>query len=410
MKLNIKAKLMISFLVVVALTAIIGLLGINLGANTHQKVDDLANNRMPKTEGLHDLKIGLSDNRRYEVQAIFSAALNDSEAAQDYIGKYNKGTDELQKIIEVLFPKFKSDFAKNKIAEFNSAWKNYQDIHAKMFNLMNQGNIPGAVAVLRGESRDAYNKCVAILDELVKYNDEQTTQANTESEAAYKLERTKIIAILVAALIFSIVIGLYIAGAIAKPIGLLTVMAQKISDGDLTADAVQVKAKDETRVLAEAMNKMLENLKTMVKNIDTASQSVAATSEELASNAEEATKATQQVAQTIEQVAKGSTEQSKNVTETVQVMDQVAQAIQQIAAGAGEQSKNVASTTALVENMVKKIDVMAEGMETVKQVSEQNGVVATNGGQAVERTVKGMLQVKDAVFETAQKINELGEQ
>ncbi|WP_242843616.1 methyl-accepting chemotaxis protein, partial [Thermincola ferriacetica] len=125
---------------------------------------------------------------------------------------------------------------------------------------------------------------------------------------------------------------------------------------------------------------------------------------------EEATKATQQVAQTIEQVAKGSTEQSKNVTETVQVMDQVAQSIQQIAAGAGEQSKNVASTTALVENMVKKIDDMAEGMETVKQVSEQNGVVATNGGQAVERTVKGMLQVKDAVFETARKINELGEQ
>ncbi|ADG81061.1 methyl-accepting chemotaxis sensory transducer [Thermincola potens JR] len=125
---------------------------------------------------------------------------------------------------------------------------------------------------------------------------------------------------------------------------------------------------------------------------------------------EEATKATQQVAQTIEQVAKGSTEQSKNVTETVQVMDQVAQSIQQIAAGAGEQSKNVASTTALVENMVKKIDDMAEGMETVKQVSEQNGAVATNGGQAVERTVKGMLQVKDAVFETARKINELGEQ
>ncbi|WP_242653761.1 methyl-accepting chemotaxis protein [Thermincola potens] len=49
-------------------------------------------------------------------------------------------------------------------------------------------------------------------------------------------------------------------------------------------------------------------------------------------------------------------------------------------------------------------------METVKQVSEQNGAVATNGGQAVERTVKGMLQVKDAVFETARKINELGEQ
>lgn len=49
-------------------------------------------------------------------------------------------------------------------------------------------------------------------------------------------------------------------------------------------------------------------------------------------------------------------------------------------------------------------------VEKVKQVSEQNGTVASNGGQSVEKTVKGMLKVKDAVFNTAQRIHELGEQ
>lgn len=52
---------------------------------------------------------------------------------------------------------------------------------------------------------------------------------------------------------------------------------------------------------------------------------------------------------------------------------------------------------------------MSQGMEVVKQVSEQNGVIAANGGQAVDKTVKGMFQVKEAVFESAQKIQELGE-
>ncbi len=64
----------------------------------------------------------------------------------------------------------------------------------------------------------------------------------------------------------------------------------------------------------------------------------------------------------------------------------------------------------MVTEMTNKVDIMAEGMETVRQVSEQNGIVAAAGGQAVEKTVKGMRQVKDAVFETAQKIHELGEQ
>ncbi|WP_152908976.1 MCP four helix bundle domain-containing protein, partial [Thermincola ferriacetica] len=285
MKLNIKAKLMISFLVVVVLTAIIGLLGINLGANTYKKVEDLTSNRMPKTEGLHDIKTGLSDIRRYEVQAIFGANLNDSKEVQEYLGKYNKGAEDLQKTFEALFPKFKSDFAKSKIAEFNSAWRRYQDIHVKMLSLMNQGNISGAVAVQRGESRDAYNKCIAILDELIKYNDEQTRQTNTESEANYKSERTQIIAILVAALIFSIVISLYMATSISKAVRLVATVAERVGSGDLTVDRLKVNTRDEIKDMADSFNKMVDNLKHIIQQINTTSQTVAATSEELASNA-----------------------------------------------------------------------------------------------------------------------------
>lgn len=410
MRLTIKAKLVISFFIVVVLTAFIGYSGIGLGADTYGSVDDLANNRMPKLEGLYGIKALLGEIRRYEVQAVFSANLNDVKEVQQYTERYDKGVAELEKLTAEMFPKFKSDYARKKIAEYTAVNRQYDEIHDKMMNLVKQGNIPAAVAVQRGESRDAYDKVVAVLEELLKYNDEQTKAANAEAGARYQGERTKIIVILVAVLILSGVISLYISTSISKSVQLVATTAERVGNGDLTVGEVKVNTKDEIRTLADSFNKMVSNLKNMIHQINATSQSVAATSEELSTNAEEATKATQQVAQAIEQVAKGSTDQTKSVTDTVQVVGQVTQAIEQIAAGAQEQSRNVINTTAMVTEMTEKINTMAEGMETVKQASEQNGVVAVEGGQAVEKTVNGMLKVKEAVFETAQRIQELGEQ
>lgn len=65
-----------------------------------------------------------------------------------------------------MFPKFNSDFAKKKIGEFNAGWKDYVEIHTKMINLVQLGNIPAAVKVQRGESRTVYDKIVADLEGL----------------------------------------------------------------------------------------------------------------------------------------------------------------------------------------------------------------------------------------------------
>lgn len=205
------------------------------------------------------------------------------------------------------------------------------------------------------------------------------------------------------------VVAWYVLKRISDSIDMVVTVAQKVGVGDLSAEKINVKTKDETFILAETFNQMVDKLKNMVYQINSTSQSVAATSQELSVKAEETTKATQQVAQTVEQVAIGSSDQSTSAMNVVEIMDQVARAVEQIAAGAGEQSKNVYGTTEMVEHMVKRIDVMAGGMEEVRKAAEQNGVVAENGGKSVEQTVEGMLRVKDAVFETAQKIHELGD-
>lgn len=219
-----------------------------------------------------------------------------------------------------------------------------------------------------------------------------------------------LIMFLLAMLLAALLLSLLITKKIANPLSLITKETDRIASGDLTILLDNIKSNDEIGVMAKAVNKMAGNLKTMITQINATSQSFAAASEELTSTAAEATKATTQVAQAIEQVAIGSGEQSRNVTDTVKIVEEVSQAIGQIASGAQEQSRNVMDSTAMVTDMANKVNAMAESMSALKQIAEGNGDTAASGGEAVDKTIKGMLQVKEAVFETAQRINELGEQ
>lgn len=409
LRLNIRTKLIISFVVVVILTAVIGILGVNLGASTNSHVNDLADNRMPKLEFMGDLLNDLGAIRRFDIQIVLSASLNDAGGIADYTKKYDDGVADVDKNCSEFFPKFTTDFAVKKVADFNTHWKSYKEIHNQVMDLINQGKMSEAIALQRVKSLAAFDTVIQDIDELKKHNDDNTQNAVKEAQAVYNSERIKIILIIIVAIVVSLGISFYMATSISRAVGLIAAAAEKIGDGDLTVEKIKIKTKDELLILANAFNKMVENLRHMVHQINNTSLAVTNTSNELALNSGEATKATQQVAQAIEQVAKGSTDQSASVGDTVKVVEQVAQAIEQIASGAQEQSRNVVNTTSMVTEMVGKIDEMAAGMEMVKQASEQSGAVAENGGKAVEKTVKGMIQVKEAVFETAQKIQELGE-
>lgn len=409
-KIKIGSKLIASFLVVLVLTAFIGFMGLIQAGQINDNGVEISENWMNKIRLLGEMNSDKGNYRLYLVQYVFAAYRQDAAAMVEFEKKFQP---ELQKF-ESKFPELQSllilEEGKKLFAEVQEHWENSKELDNMVISLVKSNRNAEAVALLVGDSRAAYDESTITLTNVMDFVRKKADQKVADSEAVYLSGRNTSIIALVIAVLAGLGLAVYIARNISKPAGLVAETALRVAEGDLTMGELQVKSRDEIRDLADAFNKMVANLRNMVHQINNTSQSVAATSEELSSNALEATKATQQVAQTIEQVAQGSTSQAQSVTETVRVMDQVADSIQQIAAGAGEQSKNVLDTTTVVDDMAKQVDKMAEGMEIVKQVSEQNGITAENGGQSVAKTVKGMLQVKNAVFETAQRINELGEQ
>ena len=409
-KIKIGTKLVGSFLLVLLMTAFIGLFGLYQADQININATDISQNWMKKQGLLGDMNGANADYRIYVVQYVFAANRGDQAAAVNYeknIEPANKLFEDTMTETEKLID---NEEGRQIFAEIRTAWQAVEEVDARLMSLVRAGRIQEALLLLEGESRDNYEASNKALDDFMTYNREQANQLVSDNDAAFAVGRNTSVSVIIAALVIGLGLAFYIARGISKPTALIAETALRVADGDLTVKELTVNSRDEIRDLAEAFNRMVVNLKKMINQITATSQSVAATSEELSSNSEEATKATQQVSQTIEQVAKGSNSQAESVTEIVQVMDQMAESIQQVAAGAGEQSKNVISTTDMVDDMVNKIDTMVEGMEKVKRVAEQNGEVAETGGKSVEKTVNGMFKVKDAVFDTAKKIEELGEQ
>lgn len=402
MKISVGKKLLSGFMSVAILLLVVAYFGISTINTMEENYAEVIKVNLPVSVYAWEIKSEMLEK---------VAALRGYMVYKDpkYIKIYEDVEQDQMKDFAEVAKLLKTEKSKQFLDRLKDLDTKYDDIAKDIFDSIKAGNMAQAMSHA-AEGRQVVTDFKATSADWETWVDKVNEGIIEKTEAGVRRDKNFTYAISIAALALGVSLGIFLSRAISVPVNALVLAAGEVSKGNLTVNVPEVKSRDEIKDLAGAFKVMVTNLRDLLHGINTASQTVAATSEELSSNAGEATKATQQVAQAIEQVAKGSTEQTKTITDTGKVVEQVAQAIEQIASGAQEQSKNVINTTAMVTEMAEKINAMTEGMDAVKEVSEQNGIVAANGGKSVEKTVKGMLQVKDAVFETARRIHELGEQ
>jgi methyl-accepting chemotaxis protein len=181
-----------------------------------------------------------------------------------------------------------------------------------------------------------------------------------------------------------------------------------VGEGDLTQRLI-IYSNDEIGAISRYINTFIEKLQVMVRNLGETVENVAKTGTELSQNSKQNAIATKQVAAAIEEVTKGNSEQTANVNQTVEITGQLIMAIEQIAKGAQEQSQNVIRTADIVNQMASAIQDVAANSQHVSAGAAKTAEVAAKGGEAVKKTVEGMERIRQSVFETANRIKELGE-
>lgn len=167
---------------------------------------------------------------------------------------------------------------------------------------------------------------------------------------------------------------------ISRPIKGMAKAAQKIAEGDLTAEQIRIRNRDEVGDLALAFNQMAQNLKNLITNVSQNTVQVSASAAELTASADQTIQATEQITSAMQEVASGSEAQGKNATESSQAMKNMTNGIQQLA-----------STTA-----------------AVSELAIETNTEANKGNDSLQRVISQMDTINTAVLESATVVKKLG--
>ncbi|QEK11560.1 methyl-accepting chemotaxis protein [Crassaminicella thermophila] len=162
-------------------------------------------------------------------------------------------------------------------------------------------------------------------------------------------------------IIVAVILSLFIARNISKPLNRVKEVIQIASKGDLTV-RVPISSNDELGQIGESFNEMLINIGNLIKNVKSASHTVFESSDSLTQVTDHTAAAIEEVAKTIEEIAKSTSVQAKDTENSAVNTKELADNIELVLA-----------STEDIETITKEADQLSnQGLNTVKVLIEKN--------------------------------------
>lgn len=209
------------------------------------------------------------------------------------------------------------------------------------------------------------------------------SQNSIDNQARAGISRLALWIIVVALLSIaaSIVITIFIANSMVKPIRKISAIATEISNANLcvTFDEKDIKRRNEIGDVTRAMSNMAENLRTIVNHITDHSQNTAATAEELTATAQSTNESASSVAESVSAISKQAREQAKEI---------------QVAAD------NVESTSNLVQNMITELDELSNAIENINSKKNEGKKALYELIRLTNENSKDTANISNVIVET----------
>jgi len=374
MKQSLRTKMISFFLAVVVVSSIgFGLIWVNIHTLT-KDVHSLSETDFPKLKNTYLL----SHNAVSQVSNIRGYIIYEKPEMLDTFNTLS----EADKTIENDMISNAADDQSRELAQAVQTLD--QDYNSKALSvlipLLKAGKKDEATAYAASTLSPIGKELLVKVDAYQKIQDQKITSAFNRVDGAASSAQSQAVLFSIGAAILGILIGLFAAENISRPIKIISAAAERVAHGDLR-ETVNMTRSDEIGTLSDSFNVMIGELQMLVRKVINESDQVASAGEELTAGAEQ----------------------------SAQAAGAVAESVGEMAHSAQMQTEATISASAIIQELSGTAEEVAANTQQVAQQAHEAAIQANEGIQMIDSAVHQIEQVRNTVSNSADIVERLGE-
>ena len=379
--LKIGIRLGLGFGLVLILMIVLALLSISRMAQIERSLDGIVNQNNVMIKSAFEMRqsvlsIGLA-TRNLALMTDEDQKLRESDRIFDDRDEYAAYVENLDRLVA-------GENGKAVLAKIAAAKDATEPLTDKVTALLEEGKQPDAVTVLVNEVWPNQRKWIAAMDEMVRLLEKQADKAVEEAQAAYKNALILTAILSGTALLLGIGAAWLVTRSITAPLRQAVAVASRVAQGDLSGE-VQVKSKDETGQLMQALKDMNDSLVRIVTQVRSGTDTIRTASTEISAGNQDLSSRTEQQASSLEETASSMEELTSTVKQNADNARQanaLAASASEVAVKGGVVVSQVVETMGSINASARKI---ADIISVIDGIAFQTNILALNAAVEAAR-------------------------
>ncbi len=231
--------------------------------------------------------------------------------------------------------------------------KVYQKVASDAID-MSSADVNSAAMMVSSSMEEKFQLLNKTLQDLLEIQDKSSQGQYDQALKSFDQTVFFFSLVLIAAIVLSVGVNIYLARAITGPINRANQTVQQIAQGDLTQE-MQINSRDEIGELSSAINEMRQKFGEVVGQSVAMSQALSEAASEQAASIEETSSSLEQMSSMTKQNAENAHQANTLITGNNQLMDKTSISMTELT----QSMKDIAASSEQTQKIIKTIDEIA---------------------------------------------------